>query len=104
MSCQGVDSTEETPPGAGHLGASHAKFKSSVTWLGGLRGAKREEMFTARAGKEVLQHRPQAAAAGSPLPKSAHPQGWGQSSTPALPLLQRASQLLSADPSFILRL
>lgn len=40
MSCQGDDSTEETPPGAGHLGASHARFKSSVSWLGGVEGCK----------------------------------------------------------------
>lgn len=47
MSCQEADSTEETPPGAGHLGASHANIKSSVScfWWG-----NRSKFHTASAG------------------------------------------------------
>lgn len=104
MSCQGDDSTEETPPGAGHLGASHAKFKSSVSWLGGLKGAKQEQMFIARAGKGVLQRRPQAAAAGSPLPKSAHPEGMGPEQDPSTSLTPKAFPAAFCRSKFILRL
>lgn len=81
MSCQGDDSTEETPPGAGHLGASHAKFKSSVSWLGGLKGAKQEQMFIARAGK----------GGAVALLKSAHPGRMGPEQHPSTSLAPKAS-------------
>lgn len=69
MSCQGDDSTEETPPGAGHLGASHANFKSSVSWSGG--GGKTGINFTLPALGPVgicsINHVLQLHAAGSLL-------------------------------------
>lgn len=49
MSCQEADSTEETPPGAGHLGALHANVKSSVScfWWG-----NRSKFHTASTGMD----------------------------------------------------
>lgn len=85
MSCQGDDSTEETPPGAGHLGASHARFKSSVSWLVGAEGCK--------TGVNVPCQSCDRGASTAPRLLALHFQsllilrGWGQSSTLALHLL-----------------
>lgn len=91
MSCQGDDSTEETPPGAGHLGASHANFKSSVSCVCvGEMGRKTGVNFTLPAlgwvGVCSINHVLQLHAAGS-LNVCSMVRGWGQSNTLAVNLL-----------------
>lgn len=67
MSCQEADPTEETSPGAGHLGASHANLKSSVScywWV------NRSKFHTASTGMGVqLQNHSRAATALPALPQ-----------------------------------